>query len=164
MRVKVGSMRIVQGKKHLWCWTCQRDLILEVGTELGNLRKMGVCVCVCRLWFFPCVWTGLAIWPFSCSLKLCVESCFVCDYDQHLSNVALLTLFAWMLMRLGKKVTLRKTEPLAVIQKVGYYHCCIKSRNVYILYITSNSEYWTVLLILRKNTLRSNTANSKWFA
>lgn len=49
MRVKVGSMRIVQGKKHLWCWTCQRDLILEVGTELGNLRKMGVCVCVSTL-------------------------------------------------------------------------------------------------------------------
>lgn len=36
---------------------------------------------------------------------------------------------------------------------------------MYILYIPSSLEDWTVLLILRKkNTPISNTANSKWFA
>ena len=166
---KVWEWR-AQRKKHLWCLICQRDMIFEVGIELGNLRKMCVCmyVCVCvvcvyRCWPFPCEWMCLTMWPFSCWWKMCVESFLVCDYDQYLSNTALLTLFAWMPMRPGKKVTLRKTEPLRhsesrLLPLLHKIPPCIFCTSLPIQEIELFYSFW------ERTPPISYTANSKWFA
>lgn len=79
---------ITQGQQHLWHLFCQRDLVLEVGTELKNLSKVCVFVCVCVGVDPIC----LTMWSFSSLLKIGVECCLACDYDQYLSKDAVLNM------------------------------------------------------------------------
>lgn len=95
-------------------------------TELENLRKIRR-VWVGGCWSYLRVWMCLTKWPFSSGLKICLESFLVNDYDQYLSNVALSNMIC---MDAGKRSCWDRLS-VSVIQKVGYYLCCIKSRNVF---------------------------------